>query len=222
MPSRAQSPHFLQHPGHTELVQWSRSTTVARHFASIYLKTDSLLHQHAATTDSFSTQLNLRFGIQFREAFLQAARASSNQDTIPTIWTFYFRDSNRYPFTYWLLGVHAHIIGDMPVILAGSLSPAELRHHKRSFRRLNRVFDQQTDWAIQHILTDQKHLRVWHRLSFGMDRMLAKYIVHRWRAKAFRRAKRIQANRAPELRWKRQFERRNKQLNRWGQRLFRA
>lgn len=222
MPGRAQLPHFLQHPGHTELVDWSRSTTIARHFASIYLKTDSLLHEHAAITDSFSTQLNLRFGMQFREAFLQAAHASSNQSTIPPVWAFYFRDSNRHPFTYWLLGVHAHIIGDMPVILAGSLSPTELRHHKRSFRRLNSVFDQQTDWAIQRILTDQKQLRIWHRLSFGMDRIVAKHIVHRWRAKAFRRAKRIQANRAPELRWERQFERMNRRLERLGKRFFRA
>lgn len=218
----AQNNHFIDHRGHHELTHWSLDQSISRYFSFIYLKTDSLLQQQSIRSDSTTAAINLRFGIAFREAFLHAARAYQQHDSIPKEWAFYFSDSSRHPFTYWMLGVHAHILGDMPSILARTLSPQELLHHRRPFRRLNRIFDAQADWAIQQILGQQQRLYVWHRLSFGMDRILAKHIVHRWRAKAFRRAIRIHQHRAKFPRWEREFQRTNKQLASIGKRVFRT
>ncbi|MFZ4057262.1 MAG: DUF5995 family protein [Ferruginibacter sp.] len=175
-------------PGHQALCSLSNQSSISKHFAYIYVHNDSILDQQLATVDSEIVQLDIRFAHSFMQRFLAADSAFTKHQPLPVFWNTYFADTNRNAITYWMLGMNAHINGDLPVVFATHFTLKELKQHYKQFKSYNPSFDKQIIWGMQQAIVAQKKIRILHRLSLGLDRLFVQRTIHRWRKRAYKAA----------------------------------
>jgi len=171
---------------HVKVGELARSTQVSRHFAQAYINLDSALDQRNYCTDSINSRFITDFSTAFAKLFIQAAASYSVGDSVPFSWQAYYSDTHRKPTVLKMMGVNAHISGDLPVAMAGLYTVAELKQHKRCFMRLSKSFRVYIRNYAAVEFADNKKLRRIHRATLGLDYMIAAGMVRHWRKKAYR------------------------------------
>lgn len=119
-----------------QLDSLSKSNSLSRHFATLYLETTLIAIRFFNKAPAREKQFIERLEHNFSGFFLKAA--SAKQEERSAIWQNYFRDSSLSPLQYQLLGINAHINGDIWQSLVSEFSLEELSANKKSYSRFQR------------------------------------------------------------------------------------
>jgi len=164
-----------------ELDSIQQSNSIARYFASLYIKTTQNAEDFFQSADKPVKFFIQRLEIRFADYFFLSAQEYNQKRTISGNWNTYYSDSTLSALQYWLLGANAHINGDIWKALTSEFSPEELKEYKHSY------FDYQK--GLKKIYLDvyaaavasSPVVRLLHNFTFGSDHCYGKLMLARWR-----------------------------------------
>ena len=152
----------------------------ARHFAELYYLTTinaSEFFRHAL--EPVQSFMN-RFELNFLKRFTDAADSFRLGKSIPEVWKSYFADTTYSQLQYHLLGINAHINGDIWQALVTTAQADTLELYKKAYIRYGKglliIYRNIYRSALQ-----DKQFRKWHNLSLGLSRTYGKLLLKHWR-----------------------------------------
>jgi hypothetical protein len=164
------------------------SSTVAKHFAGLYFSVTrraiSFFENSPIQEKTFINRLETRFA----SLFLLSADAYKNGDTIPTVWKCYFGDSALSPLQYKLLGINAHINGDIWQALTAEFSLQEIKDGRKSYLRFQKALTKEYRLFYEESYRADSKVRLLHRATAGLDKPYGKLILIRWRKRQLKLA----------------------------------
>jgi hypothetical protein len=169
-----------------QLDSLAKTTTVSRHFASLYLETTLIAIDFFNHAPAGEKQFIEKLEQQFAGYFFKAVTAAEN-DRSP-VWKIYFRDSTLSPLQYQLLGINAHINGDIWQALTSAFSLAELKLYKKSYNRFQSGLKQQFRHFYQENRNAAPITRLIDRGSAGLAVQYGTLMLSRWRKRQYRLA----------------------------------
>jgi Family of unknown function (DUF5995) len=189
------------------LSQQKNSTS---HFAKLYAETFTNTILYFQNEDKSRKVLANRFETSLASFFFKAA-AMADKNT--GSWQTYFADTTHSPFQYQLLGINAHINGDIWQALTKEFTLNELREFKPiylSFLKKGMV-RQYNDFYMHTALAVPK-VRLLHFVSLGLSKNYGRLKLVAWGKRQLRLGLLNQTNPA-------KFARKQKSLNRKTMRL---
>lgn len=150
-------------------------------FAGLYYRTTARALAFYANDDTVIQTRMDRFEFSFYRIFLDAARASREADSIPIVWQTYFLDTAPGRLRGLLLGINAHINGDIWKALTSSFSRIEIARLTPDYRRFNQSLLMEFDSLYRYAISQNRRLKTFHLLSLGLDRYLGRRMLMRWR-----------------------------------------
>jgi hypothetical protein len=153
---------------------------ISRHFAALYFTTTVQAARFFEFENESGKEFIRRMETRFAGLFFRAVNAYSQKENIPSVWYDYFRDSLS-PVQYRLLGINAHINGDIWQALTREFNLQELLDHKKTYYRfqkgLARVYRDFYNESVQsHTKT-----RVLNNVSLGVSKWYGKELLRKWR-----------------------------------------
>ncbi|MCX6317150.1 MAG: DUF5995 family protein [Bacteroidetes bacterium] len=164
------------------------STSVARHFAAIYVETtDRAIHFFSGSTDSVRARTE-RFELNFAGYFLRAVQAYQTNQSPADGWKDYFADTSLSPLHYQLMGINAHINGDIWQALITGFTPAELKAYRPDYRRFQRSLNQQYRRLYEQVRPTHPLTKFLHSITLGLSKWYGQQRLVNWRTRQFRMA----------------------------------
>ena len=158
-----------------------KSQSVARHFAELYFNTTVKAIDHFSNRSKKENDFIQRFETRFAEFFFCSAEAHSRCIPIPREWKTYFADTALSPLQYKLLGINAHINGDIWKVLTVEFSLDEIKENKGSyFSFQKRLKDQYREFYVSSRESSAK-IRMLHVATAGLDKLYGKMMLTRWK-----------------------------------------
>lgn len=157
------------------------STPKTKHFARLYITATSYAVDFWQTRSEEERNLNRRFETRFASLFFAAADSFSQGRDIPTVWSNYFRHKDTSQRQLQLLGINAHINGDIWKALVAEFSPAELKVYRTSFQAFNKMLKKQYQGLYEEALMKNKGIKVFHSVTFGLFRWYGGQMLLKWR-----------------------------------------
>lgn len=166
----------------------SRSSSVARHFASLYFETTVLSIDFFATADPAVKNFIERLENNFAGFFFRSADAHLSKTDIPVVWQSYFRDSALSPLQYKLLGINAHINGDIWQALTSEFSVEELKENRMTYLRFQKGLQKQYQRFYNEYVSSNLKTGLVNNTTLGLSRVYGKMMLSRWRKRQLRLA----------------------------------
>ncbi|MBK5271642.1 MAG: hypothetical protein JJE22_11585 [Bacteroidia bacterium] len=116
----------------------NKSTSVASYFASLYLATTQNAIHFFSKYKQPVQQSFQRFENRFADYFFSSAEACYQKEEIPFEWNDYYSNASLSPLQYQLLGINAHINGDIWKALTTEITLQEIRQIKKNYKRFNK------------------------------------------------------------------------------------
>lgn len=165
----------------------AKSPSPARYFAVLYLETTGraiAFYQEARPAEKeFIERLELNFAGYFFRA------ATQPPGELSQVWKPYFSDSSLSAFQYQLLGINAHINGDIWQALVTGFTPEELRVHRRHFTRFQQGLKKQFCQFYWDNVNTTPVTRLLHAGTGGLSRIFGIMMLSRWRKRQYRLAR---------------------------------
>jgi Family of unknown function (DUF5995) len=183
----------------------THQNTAAKHFAKLYAETFTKTVFYFNNEKQRTKELAHRFETTLAGFFFTAAAlAYKNINS----WQTYFADTALTPFQYQLLGINAHINGDIWQALTKEFSLSELIEFKPTYLSFlkKEMLQQYNDFYTNTALTVAK-VKALHLLSFGLSKNFGRQLLKRWGLRQLKLAFIYHKN--PE-----KFTRKRKNLNR--------
>lgn len=178
----------------------SKSGSPAKHFARLYITATTNAIYFWQTRTEEEKQLNRRFETRFTSYFFSAADSFNNRKKIPDEWSSYFHTSDTSLLQYQLLGINAHINGDIWKALTAEFSSNELKLYKKSFLTFNKLLNKQYFNLYEESLLRNNHMRLLHQITYGLDRWYCSKMLLKWRKRQMKLAELYNSNPAMFLR----------------------
>jgi hypothetical protein len=183
------------------------STSVSKHFASLYFDVTSDAITHFSNSKPSIQRLMGRLEIKFADYFFKAVYAQQNKTPMPREWKAYYCDTTAPGLCYILMGINAHINGDIWQALVnefsqkeiGELKPAFLLYRKQLLKNYRDIYESASESGSR--------IKLLHALSFGFDKVYGKILLRLWRKRQMKLAELYYSNKS-------QFEKKLNRLSR--------
>lgn len=166
----------------------SKSSSIARHFASLYFETTILSIDFFANADPAVKNFIGRLENNFAGFFFRSADAHFNKTAIPVVWQSYFRDSTLSPLQYKLLGINAHINGDIWQALTSEFSGKELMENRITYLRFQKGLQKQYQRFYDDYVSSNLKTGLLNNTTLGLTKIYGKMMLARWRKRQLRLA----------------------------------
>lgn len=181
-PSAASSqPYAVQGAIFSSLDSICFSSSPARDFAFIYLKTTiGAKKYYENDSDSVQALMN-RFENRFCEYFLKAAIAHRDSTEIPGPWKQYYTNEGASPLERILQGINAHINNDLWQALTHEFTLGELQALKESYYAFDRHLLQDYNDIYNYAFSTNRRVQRLHSFSLGIDKWYGALLLKKWR-----------------------------------------
>mgnify|MGYP001195670462 CR=1 FL=1 len=162
----------------------TNQTGVERHFAAVYVWATKAADDYIATLPDTPKILMTKLQLNFAELFkkgISDAKVGENND----IWSVYFKEKNLTPVQYKLLGTNDHINGDSWKVLTSSFTRDELDIVAPYYHHCTLELFSVIDSLHFHVIKNSKRMKTLHFISLGTDKLIARRMLTKWRAKQF-------------------------------------
>ena len=164
-------------PAMTELKAVAAQESCWRFFGNLYYDTTNSINKQLEVLDDTTRELTLRFQQKFSEYFLDHC----NWNVCPSSnWYVYAKDS-LHPLQYYLLGLNAHINGDMWQALTDCFSEDELEQYQQALLQFQSAITTVYDQYYSLSLTGNIFLRTIHFFSMGLSRKIGNRYIYKCR-----------------------------------------
>ena len=155
--------------------------SVAKHFAELYYSTTVRATNYFMNRSQREQDFIRRFETRFANFFFRSVEARLQNISIPREWKAYFTDAELSPLQYQLLGINAHINGDIWQALTAEFSLEEIRKNKDSYYSFqNGLIEQYREFYIASRKASSK-IRTLHVATAGLDKLFGKMMLVKWR-----------------------------------------
>ncbi|HPG11485.1 MAG TPA: DUF5995 family protein [Chitinophagaceae bacterium] len=165
-----------------------KSFSVSKYFADIYFNTTcravAFFNKGPKPEKDFIQRLEIRFAFYF----FRSAEAYTANDTITEVWRSYYSDSALSPLQYTLLGINAHVNGDIFQALVTEFSADELKKHKSSYSKFNKALVKEYNQFYDKWYNSHHRTQLLHTLSMGMSKFYGRTLLKKWRKRQYKLA----------------------------------
>ena len=158
-----------------------KSPSVASHFAGIYFEVTVKAVEFYKKNDAPAREFIQRLESSFAVYFFRSAEAFAKGAVIPAVWQTYFTGMSFTPLQYQLLGINAHINGDIWQAMTKEFSLQELKDYKRYYFDFNRALIKEYEQVYRAGVTASNTINILHHASLGLDKEYGKMMLKRWR-----------------------------------------
>ncbi len=159
-----------------------------RYFAGLYFETTERAIRFYENAEAPARDFIRRFEARFAGFFFRATEAYRLQQVIPTAWQAYFSDTSLSPLQYQLLGINAHINGDIWQALTAEFSAAELKANRKNYLRFNKGLSAQYRSFYERSVGSSAATKLLDDLSFGLSKFYGRTLLLRWRKRQLKMA----------------------------------
>jgi hypothetical protein len=157
------------------------SPSVSRHFASLYFRTTSKAVSFFINRSEQEKNFIQRLETKFAIFFFRSAEAYAKRVAIPAEWEAYFADSALSPLQYQLLGINAHINGDIWQALTAEFSLKEIQEGKRAYFEFQKGLKEEYKKFYDQAFSSNAKLRLLQSVTMGLDKTYGQLMMARWR-----------------------------------------
>lgn len=158
----------------------SASASVSAYFADLYFVTMVNSIRFFEDADDSSRLSIRRMQAGFAEYFFAAADSFKQQKKIPPEWQRFYADTSHTDLRHILMGINAHMNGDLWPVLAQSFSYKELKQicplYFSYYHGLLDIYEDVYEAAYKK----SPPLRFVHAISLGLDKWYGKKLLRRW------------------------------------------
>lgn len=158
-----------------------QSHSIARHFAELYLETTVRAIRFFDGKSEATRNFIQKLETSFAGYFFRAVESYRKDTVISLVWKNYFADSSLTPFQYYLIGINAHINGDIWQALVSSFSWEEISANKKSYFVFHKALLKQYESFYANSFNNNKVVRKMHATTAGMDKWYGRILLRRWR-----------------------------------------
>lgn len=163
----------------------TNSNSIASHFAKLYVESTEEAVRYFQKENQEKRSFIVRFEKSFAGYFFAAAEAYKNGNSISVVWKDYFAESSLNPLQYELLGINAHINGDIWQALVTEFSWNELKQNRKIFLEFQKVLKNIYSNFHRRALKENEKMKYLHVISFGIERIYGKLMLKRWRKRQY-------------------------------------
>ena len=186
---------------------------IASHFARAYSQLMENIGIQIQTADSGANIFIKQFESVYAGYFLNACMDEKSGNFSPaSVWHLYFSRSDALSWQLVLLGVNAHINGEMWRALVENFSENDILRYKRQFLVLQQSVAKLYNPFFDTIMVQNNYLRFINGFTKGLARKFGERVVYKWRRRQVQLA--ILFYHAPE-----KFRKRQAMINRKKQRV---
>jgi|CXWL01.1.fsa_nt_gi hypothetical protein len=164
------------------------SSSVSRHFAGLYFNTTNKVVDFFLSKPEKERMFIQRLETSFADYFFRSAHAFAEGATVAEEWETYFKDTSLSPLQYQLLGINAHINGDIWRALVSAFSLEEIQNGKKSYFEFNRELINQYREFYNWSIAEDARIKLLHTVTAGIDKLYGKLMLIRWRKRQLRLA----------------------------------
>ncbi|NOT52088.1 MAG: hypothetical protein HOP10_12520 [Chitinophagaceae bacterium] len=161
---------------------------ISKHFAGLYFTTTKeaieFFRDNPAQTKNFIERLE----ISFAGFFFRSVDSFTQKKVIPMEWGSYFNNSSLSPLQYKLLGINAHINGDIWQALTKEFTLAEIQGAKESYFDFQKGLKKQYKEFYNESLKSSSKVRLLHNATAGLDKLYGKLMLGHWRKRQMKLA----------------------------------
>lgn len=157
------------------------SPSVSRHFANLYFNITSKAVDFFLNGTEQEKKFIQRLETRFAGFFFRSTEAYAHKATIPDEWKAYFADSSLSPLQYKLLGINAHINGDIWQALTAEFSLKEIQEGRKSYFEFQKGLAAEYRKFYDESFNSSAKIRLLHSATIGMDNMYGRLMMARWR-----------------------------------------
>lgn len=163
-----------------------KSASVSKYFAEIYFNTTGRAITYLIDKPSPEKEFIRRMEKRFASYFFRAVDANFKDEKMPEEWNSYYSDTSLSPLKLSLLGINAHINGDIWQTLVTEFSVNELKKYRYSYLKFNKELAKEYNNFYDQWYNSQPRIRVLHMLSIGMSKFYGRTLLKKWRKRQYR------------------------------------
>lgn len=198
----------------SQLESLSRSPSVEKNFAQLYLETTLAIETYNRSLDSKDRMLMNRMIVGFADYFFKAVKASKETGQIPSGWKIYFTSDKLSPIQLKLIGANSHINGDIWQTLTTCFTLAEIKQIKPHYQAYNKILSSIYLSLYKEAISKCRKLKSLHTISLGLEKRYGKKMLGRWRKRQFKIAVFYFNNPGKFLRLKKRVKSKMKRIDR--------
>lgn len=159
----------------------SHTPGIASHFAKIYTASMGNINVQLQGLDSGAQAFVKKFEISFIGYFLEACDEYNSGQKVGPVWNFYFSHPEAEPWQLTMIGVNAHINGDIWKGLVKNFSEEEIRKYKKNLLSFQSSISRAFQPFFEELLEESSYLRFVDNFTKGMARRYGEWLIYNWR-----------------------------------------
>lgn len=158
----------------------SKAPSVSRYFADLYFTAMVNAIRFFACADDTARKNIRQMEMQFSNYFISSAEAYTNKSAVPASWQAYYADTSASPVRHLLLGVNAHLNGDIWRALVSSFSLDEIKKLAPTYNSYYCGLLEIYEDVYREAFSRSTSLKLLHVTSLGLDKWYGKILLRRW------------------------------------------
>ena len=160
----------------------ANTNTISSYFCKVYSKSMQNIALQIQTMDSWAKAFIQKFEIGFANYFLNACYANNEGTLLPgSVWNCYYSSHNAKPWQLILIGVNAHINGDIWHALVDNFSELEIRWYKKEILATQSSIAKVYDDVFDTIKSESSYLRFINFFTLGLAKKFGERTFFKWR-----------------------------------------
>ncbi len=160
----------------------SHTKAASSHFAWIYCKVMANLDLQLREMDSLDADFILKFEIAFADYFLQACIDDKNGKlSASSPWKNLFSNSSAHSLKLTIMGISAHVNGDIWQAFVNNFSGEEIRLHKKAFLNCQSSVSKVYNSFFDSVAAQSWYLQFMRAFTKGLVKNLGERIIYKWR-----------------------------------------
>ena len=133
--------------------------------------------------DSGTQNFIKKFEISFIGYFLEANNEFGTKGQLPaeSVWNFYYSHPAAQPWQLMLIGVNAHVNGDIWKGLVKNFSVAEIMQYKKTLLSFQSSISKAFQPLFDDILMQSAYLRFINGFTNGSAKLYGEWLIYNWR-----------------------------------------
>ena len=163
----------------------SHTNTISSYFCKVYSMSMQNIALQIQDIDKGAKAFIQKFEIGFANYFLNACYANNEGTLLPgSVWNCYYSSHNAKPWQLILIGVNAHINGDIWHALVDNFSELEIRRYKKEILATQSSIAKVYDDVFDTIKSESSYLRFINFFTLGLAKKFGERIFFKWRKRS--------------------------------------
>jgi hypothetical protein len=166
----------------------ARSGDISSIFGALYSKTMQEIEVQLQKMDIVSVRQIRKLELNFSGYFIRACRHIKNADSLDKNWAAYFKTNNLSPIQLKLLGINAHINGDLWKALRDSFSENEIKDISKTVFLFHQSLLVIYKEVYHKAKAENKKINTLNTLSLGLSEKFGRHLLVKWRKRQLKLA----------------------------------